>query len=289
MSCLNRALYPDPPRRRGAEPAAACPPLTGDTVLARPSELAFTVEGIMPGAHRFEGYTVTWWAPSALRLEVPAKFGIRQRELLDKAADPALIAANLRRCDEWQAARAAAIDHGSVASLSVATATARASVTADRVEVELLEVERIADRPFGPRFGALVHAILATAPLDASVVDIAAVAAVQARLLGAAANEEAAAVDVVRAALAHPIVQRARTSAACRRETPLTLLADDGTLVEGTVDLAFLDAGTWVVVDFKTDHELGQRVDTYRRQVSLYADAIATATGQPARGILLRL
>jgi ATP-dependent exoDNAse (exonuclease V) beta subunit len=289
VSCLNRALYPESARQRQAEPAPGCPPLSGDTVLTRPSELAFTVEGVAPGLHRFDGYTVAWWAPSALQLEVPAKFGIRQRELLDKAADPALIEANLRRCDAWQTARAAALDHGTVPSLTVATATARAGTTSDRVDVELLEVERRAGRPFGPRFGALVHAVLATAPLDALPLDVAAVAAVQARLLGADTGEESSAVDAVRAALAHPIMQRARASAACRRETPVTLLTDDGTLVEGTVDLAFLDDGAWVVIDFKTDHELSKSLDTYQRQVSLYAAAIAAATGEPARGVLLRL
>ena len=75
----------------------------------------------------------------------------------------------------------------------------------------------------------------------------------------------------------------------CRRETPLTLRADDGTLVEGVVDLAFRDGDGWMVVDFKTDQELAGRADVYRRQVALYARAIALATGQPARGVLLRV
>jgi hypothetical protein len=44
-----------------------------------------------------------------------------------------------------------------------------------------------------------------------------------------------------------------------RREVPITLRRDDGTLAEGVVDLAFLEDGPdfagWTVVDFKTDLE----------------------------------
>jgi ATP-dependent exoDNAse (exonuclease V) beta subunit len=278
VSCLNRALYPDAGQRRRSQPAPGCPALGGDSVLARPAELAFTVEGVAPGQHRFDDYAVTWWAPGALRLKMPAKFGLRQRELLDKAADPQIVEANLRRCTEWQRTRDAA------------TATARAAYGATgNAAVELLEVPRAHGRPFGPRFGALVHAVLATAPLDAADSAVARITAVQGRLLGADAADDRACRDAVRGALAHPLLDRARASSTCRRETPITLVADDGTLIEGTVDLAFLDGDGWVVVDFKTDQELSQHLDVYRRQVSLYAEAIARATGTPARAVLLRV
>ena len=56
----------------------------------------------------------------------------------------------------------------------------------------------------------------------------------------------------------------------------------DGTLVEGIVDLAFEEAGAWTVVDYKTDREIAAAgEDRYRRQVALYASAIAQATGHP--------
>jgi ATP-dependent exoDNAse (exonuclease V) beta subunit len=64
--------------------------------------------------------------------------------------------------------------------------------------------------------------------------------------------------------------------------------AADGAIVEGVVDLAFLEDGTgWTVVDFKTDIELASRKDDYLRQIDAYARAIAAATGQPAAGALL--
>ena len=53
---------------------------------------------------------------------------------------------------------------------------------------------------------------------------------------------------------------------------------------------ASIKAGQWIVVDYKTDRELAQSgEDRYRRQVALYASAIAQATGQPAQGVLMRV
>jgi ATP-dependent exoDNAse (exonuclease V) beta subunit len=66
---------------------------------------------------------------------------------------------------------------------------------------------------------------------------------------------------------------------------------DDGSLVEGVVDLAFLE-GTpeftgWTVVDFKTDREFLASSDRYSAQVALYSAAMQAATGLASRGILL--
>jgi hypothetical protein len=88
-----------------------------------------------------------------------------------------------------------------------------------------------------------------------------------------------------------------------RRETPVLFGLDDGRLAEGVVDLAFrenagrgapgppnhqTDSGpVWTVVDFKTDRELAGRRPEYEAQVALYAEAIARATDEPARGVLL--
>ncbi len=42
-----------------------------------------------------------------------------------------------------------------------------------------------------------------------------------------------------------------------------------------------------VVVDFKTDVDLDQSRAEYEAQVALYARAVATATGEGARAVLL--
>jgi ATP-dependent exoDNAse (exonuclease V) beta subunit len=64
---------------------------------------------------------------------------------------------------------------------------------------------------------------------------------------------------------------------------------EDGTLVESVADLAFQEDNDWTVVDFKTDYELGERVETYRRQVAVYVRGIERATGAQVRGVLLRI
>ena len=47
------------------------------------------------------------------------------------------------------------------------------------------------------------------------------------------------------------------------------------------------DGAVWTVVDFKTDVEIAGRTADYERQIDLYVRAVATATGEPARGVLL--
>jgi ATP-dependent exoDNAse (exonuclease V) beta subunit len=72
----------------------------------------------------------------------------------------------------------------------------------------------------------------------------------------------------------------------------VAVVLEDGTIAEGVVDAAFYEdepAPLWTVVDFKTDVEITSRLDEYRRQVRLYGQAIATATGIPARGVLLQV
>jgi len=80
----------------------------------------------------------------------------------------------------------------------------------------------------------------------------------------------------------------AKSGRSCLREVPVSLVRD-GVLIDGQADLAFESDDGWVVVDFKTDGELGEHETAYRRQVALYAEAITHATGRPARGVLLRV
>jgi ATP-dependent exoDNAse (exonuclease V) beta subunit len=103
--------------------------------------------------------------------------------------------------------------------------------------------------------------------------------------------EADAAAKVVTRALGHPLVRRAARSLSCRREAPIVQRLADGSLVEGVLDLAFREADEkgpiWTVVDFKTDVEMGGRQQEYERQVSLYAEAVAAATGERVRAALL--
>jgi ATP-dependent helicase/nuclease subunit A len=83
----------------------------------------------------------------------------------------------------------------------------------------------------------------------------------------------------------------ARSVDELRRETPVMLRLEDGSIAEGVVDLAFPDnapgfAG-WTIVDFKTDREFAASSDRYITQVELYAEAIGNLMHVPAQGFLL--
>jgi len=167
-----------------------------------------------------------------------------------------------------------------------------AAIAVTTMDVEGRESLRVAHAG-GAAFGVLVHAILAQTPFDAARGLLDDIARVEARVLGLPEADAIAAADRVERVLRHELLGRARAAAArgaCRRETPVTRTLPDGTLVEGVVDLAFEEQGRWVVVDYKTDREIVEAgEERYRRQLALYASAVAQATGSQATGVLLRV
>jgi ATP-dependent exoDNAse (exonuclease V) beta subunit len=104
------------------------------------------------------------------------------------------------------------------------------------------------------------------------------------RQYAASPEEHSAAAAAVCAALACPVYARPRAARAVRREVPITH-AHAGQMIEGIIDLAFLEPAGWVVVDYKTD--LGELLATYQTQVELYMAAISAATGLATTGALL--
>jgi ATP-dependent exoDNAse (exonuclease V) beta subunit len=58
-------------------------------------------------------------------------------------------------------------------------------------------------------------------------------------------------------------------------------------VMEGVIDLAFVESTSWVVVDFKTDASFEDSRVRYERQLQWYAHALAKLTGMPASAVLL--
>jgi ATP-dependent helicase/nuclease subunit A len=297
VSPLNTAIYPALTTRRRPAKAAGCPTFGKDSVLSRPGGEPAGSATVSPGLHLFGSeeaqYGLMWWDPAKLELGAEPSFGIRRQELIGKEADRKVVEADLKAYQDWRSQRNQAIERGSTPSLVVRTAKERAAALEGKaLKVQLIELPRDQQRPAGPRYGSLVHSVLATVPLDADRARIEPVAQVQGRILGATPEEVASAIRVTETALAHPLMEHARRAAdkgQCRREVPVTLREPDGSLVDGVVDLAFCEDDTWKVVDFKTDRELTKELALYRRQVDLYAAAIATATGKTAVPILMRV
>ena len=167
---------------------------------------------------------------------------------------------------------------------------------ATETPIEVIDLSRVAGRPFGPRFGTLVHTTLATVPLDADGSAVKRIAETQGRILlgfgEGVAEEVYAAVEVVNAVLRHPLFDRVREASAagrCYRELPIIWRSPDGLLIEGTIDLAFEDDSGFVVLDFKTDKELDTDSERYRRQLAIYCQAVSALRGREARGVLMRV
>jgi hypothetical protein len=299
---LNAALYPSLARRQQPEPAEGCPPFRKDTVLERPDDGTAHEGTVAAGLHRFEGggnggYAVVWWDPGALRLQVDAPGGLRKAEIIAKEGSEPLDAEALAAYTGWRLARGTALAAASVPSLRVRTVTEWAKsgdawpLPELMPEIAVVSVPREVERPSGTRFGVLVHALLAAAPLDADRATIAAMVGVEGRIVGATADEIDGAHRLALAVLRHPLLDRARAADArgrCRREVPVTLDAD-AVLMEGIVDLAFEEDGRWILVDFKTDERPFATIDLYTRQVAMYAAAFSRATGQPVEASILAL
>jgi ATP-dependent helicase/nuclease subunit A len=297
LGSLHSALYPAADARQAPTRAPGCPPIKSrDAVLIRPEDRLPDNRTVAPGRHGCGEYSVVWWDPRWLTLDVKPASGIRRDALIVKEAPRDLVARGRAAYDAWRSARDAARQSGRVPSLDVKTAGewATGSGTGRRdADVAILSIRPSAiGRPAGTSFGLLVHAVLADVPLDAPGATIDAVARAQGRALGAPDEAIAEAADTARRVLRHDLLERARAAAArgaCRRETPVAMTDSNGTLIEGIVDLAFEEAGRWTVLDFKTDIDLRQRQSDYVRQVRLYADAIADATGLPADAAILQI
>ncbi len=318
---LNTAIYPPKEARRQQHQAPGCVEFKSkDSVLVRPSGSAGTTT-VSPGLHvrkinssdpnlfppprgagKDEGggaeFSVVWWDPHALKLGAEAPLGIRRPELIVKDVAPNVVESGLAAYNSWRERRDQAIAAGTQASVAVRTVTQMAKAAGDGAPdsqpspIEIVELPRAANRPSGPRFGALVHAVLASVPLHGDLAAIQRLAAIHGRVLGAAPEEIDAASESVHTALSHAVFDRARQAAQqgrCRREVPIAWRDPDGLLIEGVIDLAFEQVEGWTVIDFKTDEEFRGNEPAYRRQVAMYAAAIQTANGGRVSALLMRV
>jgi ATP-dependent exoDNAse (exonuclease V) beta subunit len=132
-----------------------------------------------------------------------------------------------------------------------------------------------------------VHTILRDVALDGNANEQ--LAKVHGRVLGATDQEVEDAAKAVDAALRHPLLERARKSKLCRRELPILLKLKENRILEGVIDLAFEENGTWHIVDFKTDAEIGPSRKRYENQLRWYALALSRLNQMPVEAHLLSI
>jgi ATP-dependent exoDNAse (exonuclease V) beta subunit len=264
---LMSAVYPEEKHRRTPSPAVGCGVFKSkDTVLQRPDFDPAKPQTVAPGLFRFEAAAgpsqgalpgarsqapsreVVWWDPHVLHLRAETSFGLRRDDLIVKDGDMFAVEDRLQDYERWRADRAEVLARAAQPGMRVQTATAWAAdaaragiddVIAASAEITVISLPGSSARPRGPRFGTLVHAVLATVPLDAGEEIVRRTADTQGRLLLSTAAEVAAAIVVVSSVLGHELMTRARGAATVRRETPVTWLHKDGGLIEGVLDLAF--------------------------------------------------
>jgi ATP-dependent exoDNAse (exonuclease V) beta subunit len=109
------------------------------------------------------------------------------------------------------------------------------------------------------------------------------------RLVDAPEEDVRSAVGTVSKALGHPFMKRVQAAELAHRELPVTLKVREDRILEGVIDLAFLEDATWYVVDFKTDADITARLEHHRFQLGWYRHAMAKITGLPAKGYLLAM
>ena len=145
--------------------------------------------------------------------------------------------------------------------------------------------------------GVCTHLLLSTISIDAArasltegnVIDFLEAHRENLRLSGRFSIQEASVADVKMAAsfLTSEEGRNMLCSKEIRREWPFNLRITQPiqTMVQGVIDLCYLEEDEWVLIDFKTDYvkdpqELWQR---YRMQLRLYRQALEVATGRKVR------
>jgi ATP-dependent exoDNAse (exonuclease V) beta subunit len=292
LSPLNKAIYPPRAKFRNSTAAADCPPLGDATVLARPLELEDSYEAsVKPGLHQPECgvHSVVWWDPAILKLYVEPRMGLYHEDILSQD-EAGRADASIQRYAQWKTDRAACVAKGSRRSVEVFIATdAPEPPTGYSDRVEIIRIPRTGMRPSGARFGSLVHGVLRDAPLTTNKESLVQLARTHGRLLAASDEEVESAATAVFDALEHPLLARARRSLRVYRELPITVRTETGSIFEGVIDLAFLETGTWVIADFKTDVDKPERQSRYRRQVGWYMRAMDEVSGTHSRGCVLHV
>ncbi|NVB78384.1 MAG: UvrD-helicase domain-containing protein [Kofleriaceae bacterium] len=281
LLALNPVVHPQPSLKRSPLTAHNCPKFGNDSVVERSRNTQLgTHDSVQPGRHvpRAGTHAVVWWDPRALTLNRELGGGLRQSQVLEADESNERALASEAAHAAWIARRDGALvtaARKSVISVSVTEEAKTATLAGPLVTVHETQVDR-RNRPGGKRFGTLVHATLAAVDLRGNAEHVQMIATNQARLIGASAEEIAAAVVAVTAALAHPLMVRAANADRVRREVPVVMDARMN-LVEGVIDLAFAEGERWIVVDFKTDGELALSRSIYETQVQLYARALAAS------------
>jgi ATP-dependent exoDNAse (exonuclease V) beta subunit len=141
----------------------------------------------------------------------------------------------------------------------------------------------------GAIFGKLVHRLFERLDWSQPRV-LEKMAEIEGKDLGASGSMIKKAGEMVKKAINSPLLQRIIKSSNYQKEVPFTY-KNNGTIFEGVMDVVFREGDGLVVLDFKTDlvekNNLNLKIEHYKPQVKVYADAIKTIFGQPPKEVIL--
>ena len=103
---------------------------------------------------------------------------------------------------------------------------------------------------------------------------------------GVLSNEEKSAIQMkwLKAFFTSPLGLRALSAEEVHREWAFNLKGPQRTMIQGVIDLCFLEDGQWVLTDYKTDFASGEElVARYALQVRWYARALRLITRIPVK------
>lgn len=278
---LNRAIYPERSAwRQGDGRAPGCPVFGDESVSSRSSEAeARGALSVRPGLHRSIG--VVWWDPSTLALGIEPAEGVRSDEVLRPVPS---VDDGMRAHRAWMDARAAAIEDGSIPTLRVASARARARLPQSETApwIERVQTEIHGERPQGRRIESLFRGALeAVQPGDREEV-IAALVRARARTVGADPEEEHTVVRALCALVRHPWFEEATPH---RRHVPIAASDERGVIVHGTIDLIREEEDEHLAVRILLTEE--DPTEAQRAEAAILATALADATGKTTRASIL--
>lgn len=85
--------------------------------------------------------------------------------------------------------------------------------------------------------------------------------------------------DVLRSFFCSPLGSRALASPLIHREWPFNLQLSAGTILQGVIDLCFIEGDQWILVDYKTDAcSLSELAERYSVQLNWYRTALERIT-----------
>ena len=248
-----------------------------------------------------EGFVAAWTSREvadggdvavALPVPGPDACAVVSDAVPEEAPDSADGFAELER--RWSEARRGVLERAS-RGLPISTPTGKAGEAEREAETERPEglsepspARRTYGRAEAQAFGTAFHRVMEHVELSTGA-GLEALARQCAFEEGVPGRSEQVA-ELARRCLRSPAVIRAAASARPQREVPFCVRVD-GELIEGAIDLMFLEEGQLVIVDYKTDRAgagaEGRVLNARRIQASVYVRAVEAGTGLPVRELVL--